>query len=281
MPLGEFVIGRSSQCNLALDDALVSRRHALIRVQDHGVSVEDLGSRNGILVNGERVDGQRTLQHLDRIAIGSQEMVVLEQGRGDAERATRESALCSQCSSPVQPGQNACPHCGAAVANPRQRAQTLEAQLPPVEAETDEPTTTGFAMIATIAGKALGMGRYEEAERLLRQHLDVVMERARNDNPLPHDQIEEGTRLALRLAEGLKRPQWLDWTFQLYEAIGELMSAETIDRLHEVVRNTRYDNPRALRSYMQSLRDAHPDGFTPTQRFLMRRLESLERVISA
>lgn len=49
---GMFVVGRSSQCNLSLDDALVSRRHAQFTVDAESVHVEDLGSRNGINING-------------------------------------------------------------------------------------------------------------------------------------------------------------------------------------------------------------------------------------
>ena len=55
VPPGEFVIGRSPDCQLSLDDPLVSRRHAILVVQADAVYVEDLASRNGVLVNGKRV----------------------------------------------------------------------------------------------------------------------------------------------------------------------------------------------------------------------------------
>src|SRR5262245_27924712 len=47
---GQFVIGRGADCQLALDDGLVSRRHAMISVADEDVFVEDLDSRNGVKV---------------------------------------------------------------------------------------------------------------------------------------------------------------------------------------------------------------------------------------
>ena len=78
MTLGEFAIGRSSSCNLALADGLVSRRHAIMHVGPEHVVVEDLGSRNGVAVNGVRINGPRRLAHMDRIYIGSQELVLID-----------------------------------------------------------------------------------------------------------------------------------------------------------------------------------------------------------
>src|SRR5581483_8941268 len=51
----ECVIGRSAAANVRLTDDGVSRRHARIVVVDKTVTVEDLGSANGVFVNGERV----------------------------------------------------------------------------------------------------------------------------------------------------------------------------------------------------------------------------------
>ena len=62
LPIGEFVVGRSTECQLSLDDPLVSRRHAVLRVRRDGVSVQDLGSRNGVLVNGDE-DQRRARAH--------------------------------------------------------------------------------------------------------------------------------------------------------------------------------------------------------------------------
>ena len=53
------VIGRSRECDLVLDDPNVSRRHAELRREGDGWVVADLGSTNGIKVNGRRVDEAR------------------------------------------------------------------------------------------------------------------------------------------------------------------------------------------------------------------------------
>jgi hypothetical protein len=77
LPVGEFVIGRAANCQLSLDDPLVSRSHATLTVKLDAVVLADLGSRNGVCVNGDRIEGKRTLAHGDRISIGSQEMTLM------------------------------------------------------------------------------------------------------------------------------------------------------------------------------------------------------------
>ena len=62
-------IGRSRECDVVVDDANVSRRHAELRLEDGEWHVVDLGSTNGIKVNRRRVDHAR-LGHGDRITLG-------------------------------------------------------------------------------------------------------------------------------------------------------------------------------------------------------------------
>jgi hypothetical protein len=69
------VIGRSRDCDVVLDDAGISRRHAHIRPTAQGWTIEDLRSTNGVLLNGERLCGSRPLQIGDRIELGTTEIV--------------------------------------------------------------------------------------------------------------------------------------------------------------------------------------------------------------
>src|SRR5262245_56351671 len=80
VPVGQFVVGRSAECQLSLDDPLVSRRHALLTVGAEGVSVEDLGSRNGVLVNNVKIEGPKALADGDKITIGGQTMTLHASG---------------------------------------------------------------------------------------------------------------------------------------------------------------------------------------------------------
>src|SRR5262245_26397286 len=56
---GKFLLGRSSQCELVVNDASVSRQHAQITVDSIGVTLRDLSSRNGTFVNEQRIRAQR------------------------------------------------------------------------------------------------------------------------------------------------------------------------------------------------------------------------------
>jgi Protein of unknown function (DUF3662)/FHA domain len=63
------VIGRSREADIVLQDPNVSRRHAELRREDGAWQVVDLGSTNGIKVNGRRVDHQ-PLRPGDQVTIG-------------------------------------------------------------------------------------------------------------------------------------------------------------------------------------------------------------------
>ncbi len=69
------VIGRSRECDVVLDDAGISRRHAQLRPASAGWTLEDLGSTNGVLLNDEPIHDARALHPGDRIEMGSTKIV--------------------------------------------------------------------------------------------------------------------------------------------------------------------------------------------------------------
>lgn len=75
VPPSGGTIGRSRDCDVVLDDAGISRRHAEIRPGPEGWAVADLGSTNGVLVNGQQVRGSQSLRPGDRVELGSTEIV--------------------------------------------------------------------------------------------------------------------------------------------------------------------------------------------------------------
>lgn len=72
IPPGGALVGRSRECDVVLADSNVSRRHAELRPAAAGTwMISDLGSTNGVRVNGRQIAGQQTLTAGDRIALGT------------------------------------------------------------------------------------------------------------------------------------------------------------------------------------------------------------------
>jgi hypothetical protein len=70
----KVVIGRSRDCELRIADLNASRKHAEVRHEGGAYWVVDLGSMNGTLVNGRRIEKER-LEDGDKITLGSTDIV--------------------------------------------------------------------------------------------------------------------------------------------------------------------------------------------------------------
>jgi pSer/pThr/pTyr-binding forkhead associated (FHA) protein len=68
---GTTVVGRNQDCQLRIGSSQVSRRHCQFVQQNGGLTLTDLGSSNGTLVNGERLTDSRTLGHGDEVEVGN------------------------------------------------------------------------------------------------------------------------------------------------------------------------------------------------------------------
>ena len=76
-----LTIGREQGCDLVIDHASVSRRHAEIRISDKGwLHVADLASLNGTFVNGQRLASERDIYHADEIWIGEAVLLLVDPG---------------------------------------------------------------------------------------------------------------------------------------------------------------------------------------------------------
>jgi pSer/pThr/pTyr-binding forkhead associated (FHA) protein len=70
-PPGQYLFGRAQGCHvLFAPSSIVSRRHCLLLVTGETISVRDLKSRNGTLVNKNRIKGEKQLKHGDLLAVG-------------------------------------------------------------------------------------------------------------------------------------------------------------------------------------------------------------------
>ena len=73
--LEKFTIGRADDCHLKARSELISRYHCAILVGDE-VIVRDLGSRNGVRHNGEKIGAEQKLKNGDKLVIGPLEFYV-------------------------------------------------------------------------------------------------------------------------------------------------------------------------------------------------------------
>lgn len=79
VPGPKFFIGRAEDCQLRPRSDLISRHHCVLLVEEGFVAVRDFGSKNGTLVNGQRVAGECELKHGDHLTVGPLEFEVVVQ----------------------------------------------------------------------------------------------------------------------------------------------------------------------------------------------------------
>ena len=73
---GTATVGRGRSADLVIDDPTVSREHASLSVEGMTLVIQDLGSSNGVLVNGSRIEDARRLGAGDLIQLGATEIKI-------------------------------------------------------------------------------------------------------------------------------------------------------------------------------------------------------------
>lgn len=260
---GTMLVGRGAGCQLIIDDALVSRRHAKIHVSPGSAVLEDLGSVNGVFINGERLSGSRPLRDGDRIVIGQQEILVF---------ATRAVSLLPE--SPTA-RLNADTLVGAS----REQLLGLTSGAEGLEAE---PTHQGDAieLLGGVVDKMLAMGRGEEAERVIAAYLRTYLSKVRKSRSATPEVAEKAARYAVKLAAATRRAEWAEFPFELYHVLVRPMPAAVVDHLYTVLRQVPSVRVSLIRDYVAGLRSV-ADRFGPADRFLLQRIAGLERLVSA
>src|SRR4051794_40100757 len=77
---GVTTIGRHDECQLRIKSSQVSRKHCEVFEKKGILLVKDLGSSNGTIVNGKRIQGQRVLEPGDELTIGPVKLRVAKIG---------------------------------------------------------------------------------------------------------------------------------------------------------------------------------------------------------
>lgn len=222
----EVVIGRSSECQITIEDPLISRKHARVRITDTEAFVSDLGSRNGVRVNGRLAKGEHLLKDGDRLRIGTQELVFAVVGRADrAPRPTGYMRLCHACGTPYPEGAPSCPHCGAPTLADE---DTMTGQI------TEPKRSWTFQLLGEVIERALSSGRSVEAERLMRRAAKEVDERLAAGERLEPAHVTMIGGFAVRLAKLVGSADWVAWAVTLHRRQSQMFSDEVIDRLSEI-----------------------------------------------
>ena len=227
---GITTLGRSEECEVTIEDPLVSRRHAQIAVDGDEVKLIDLGSRNGVRLNGRPVSGFAILQDGDRVRIGTQDLVftrVLPRvSSQNHNRTTGVLRLCAQCKLPFARETASCPHCGA------------------IE-QTDEDTLSGtfghesqhswsVQLLLEATDKALGMGRVPDADRMLRRATGLFEDRLAEGGRVEPEQVARAAGAAASICESAKDVSWGGWIARFYARAGLTPPADVAARLERL-----------------------------------------------
>ena len=104
---GELVVGRED-AGVTIEDSELSRKHAVIRLREDALEIEDLGSLNGTFVNGAKIDAATRISGGDTIKIGMTTLEVESVPSRASEtvaatRAPAETAVAPRAPSPAPP----------------------------------------------------------------------------------------------------------------------------------------------------------------------------------
>jgi pSer/pThr/pTyr-binding forkhead associated (FHA) protein len=255
---GSTVVGRSTACQIMIDDGLVSRRHAELVVNGDRCSVADAGSVNGVFVNGTKLAAPVELRNGDRVTIGKQDLVYRSTRATSVENAQRLSAETLH-------GTDL-----ATLARTRPNA--------PRHQDESEATTRGnvLELLGSVAQKVLALGRGEEAERLLGTSLDNLLIEARDGRSVAPEQLALAADYAVRIAGATLKAKWVDYAVELYTRNRRPWPAPVIEQLYDVLRRVPGVSVVSFREYLDVL---HELELGPAERFLVQRIEGLEQLL--
>jgi FHA domain-containing protein len=265
LSVGVTIVGRGDGCQLVLDDPLISRRHACFVVDEREVTLKDLGSTNGVLVNGCKVDEVQVVFPGDHITLGHHHAELCWVPFSAAERGPRPHQM----------------HSGRPAADTMVDQRPLDSKFPASPGGFDSEATQEsrvLDMLSGVAEKAFELGRGLDAERILRRPLETLLARVEQGTVIDAGEAGDAGLLAVRLARATGQGQWIDYVFRLFGGLRRLPPTSVIDELHLAVRAAPGVSISAFRRYLELMRSVQ-HAFGPAERFLLRRLEGLEGVL--
>lgn len=192
---GVCVIGRSTECEIPLDDPNASRRHAELSLVDSRVVVRDLESRNGTFVDGKMIGSPTTLGSNSRIIIGHTVLTVIARKEpSNPKRVVPLSvqAMASDATNTVVPD----------------KAMLMRAQAMFARGELDE----------SAGGVSLLLRRQCVRGRLAEDEI-----------------VRDLSILLVALAQRTGDTRWLEGLFQVNADCERMVSAEVVDAVEGIV----------------------------------------------
>jgi len=273
LPVGDFVVGRGPECQLAVDDPLVSRKHAVLRVTNSGVVAQDLGSRNGVLANGVKLEGWGDRVPGKKIRIGNQEMVVYK---------TDDTRTISHADEEQRRAMQTIGGMHVADIHASIEAAAMDSKAAPdgrLHASETARRFQSVRLLCGVADKALALGRADEAERILASLLQAILKKTKEGSRPKGGVAEYAALYAARLAAATTKGSWVDYVFDLYTSIDAPLPPAVIDELFTVVRKAKNYDIKLIRTYVTAMQKLSPQ-LGPADRFLVNRIEGLERQVS-
>lgn len=232
---GKYLIGRSRSCQLIVSSELVSRRHAELCVSVDGqVTLKDLKSHNGVLVNGHclSVSGL-SLKDGDKFKIGAESFTV----------HITSDALDSATMQVVEVVTGAAP---------------MEVKQSAVPSTAVTRVTNDLDLICSVAEQAVSAGKIAEAEQLLSAHLHEVLNDAATTQQSSPAVRAMAFDYGLRLAELTHKQQWFDFSVDLLLLQGVVATQEQAENLLRVQKQFESLDSRRIELYCRLVRKKPP-----------------------
>lgn len=247
---GSLLIGRLPECDVLLQDALVSRMHARISVQHDSVVVEDLHSTNGVYVNGMLVGHSTVLREGDRVLIGTTEISMFE---------TRDSSLtrikqARRASSSPSPATRIEPAASAATKPITPASPTPQRVAGRLDQIPSTARADALKMIGGLADRLAATGNLEEAAQVLSGHLRRILKGANAGLPVPADVAASASHHALTLARWTRQALWADYVIELHLSARLVMSPVTLAAFEDVASKLSDFDRMLLGYYVEGLR---------------------------
>jgi hypothetical protein len=257
LPPGDTVIGRSGTCHVTIEDPLVSRQHARLHVDGEDATIEDLGSRNGLMVNGRAIRETVKLRDGDRIRIGTQELVfcaVRSQSRpgvGPGSRPTGFMCHCATCGLPYPAELVQCPACGS---SERMDEDTISG----IVGDSDKNWT--LELLVDVLHKAVSLERWDDVERMLRRSKGNVEERLAGAQNVEREHVDQLAQAASALAAARRKAYWGEWVLSVYAELGLMPEPDVTNKLTSLPPDERASLAPAAHRVIESARGKQHDA---------------------